>query len=173
MSKNRPKLFALYLGGSAVGANIEVHDVVFVVSDTLENCYPKIVAKWFGDKQKVHIDAYMILDSVEGFDIQLQTQKSVDQELNLYFVNIGGYLPNSFFEMHNFGFVVAKDSVEAKLLAKQKYSQNLISAHKDNLEKVDNLIKINQIDNYFIFLKSNSNSANPKIYPKYIKFLKQ
>ncbi|MFM5956720.1 MAG: DUF1543 domain-containing protein, partial [Dolichospermum sp.] len=73
MQNPQPKLFALYLGGSAVGAKIEVHDVIFVVSDILENCYPKIVAKWFGDKQKLHIYAYMILDSIEGFDIQLET----------------------------------------------------------------------------------------------------
>jgi hypothetical protein len=172
MQTPQPQLFAIYLGGSAVGANIEVHDIIFVVSDSLENCYPKIVEKWFGSKQKVHIDAYMILDSVEGFDIQLQTQKPVDQELNLYFVNIGGYLENSFFEMHNFGFVVAKDSIEAKILAKQKYSKDLLTPHKDNLEIVDNLIQINQIDNYFVSLKLNSKAKNPQIYPKFINFLK-
>ena len=167
------KLFALYLGGSAVGANIEVHDVVFIVSNSLENCYPKIVAKWFGDKQKVHIDAYMILDAVESYDVSIQTQKPVDQGLNLYFVNIGGYLPNSFFEMHNFGFVVAKDPVEAKILAKQKYSKDLIVPHKDNLEIVDNLISTEQSDGYFISLKPNPAAKNPKITAKFINFLKQ
>ncbi|MFM7851537.1 MAG: DUF1543 domain-containing protein [Flammeovirgaceae bacterium] len=173
MQNPQPKLFALYLGGSAVGAKIEVHDVIFVVSDSLENCYPKIVAKWFGDKQKVHIDAYMILDSIEGFDIQLETKKPIDQDLNLYFVNIGGYLPNSFFEMHNFGFVVAKDPVEAKSLAKQKYSKDLTTPHKDNLEIVDNLIQINQTDGFFVSLKPNSKAKNPQIHPKFINFLKQ
>jgi hypothetical protein len=114
----------------------------------------------------------MILDSVEGFDIQLQIQKPVDQELNLYFVNIGGYIENSFFEMHNFGFVVAKDQNEAKLLAKQKYSKDLIVPHKDNLEIVDNLIQINQVDSYFVSLTPNSKAKNPTIHPKYINFLK-
>ncbi len=30
------KLFAVYLGGRAPGANIELHDVVFIVGPTIE-----------------------------------------------------------------------------------------------------------------------------------------
>ena len=34
------KLFAVYLGGRAPKANIELHDVVFVVGESIEQTYP-------------------------------------------------------------------------------------------------------------------------------------
>ena len=36
------KLFAVYLGGSAPKANIELHDVVFVTGFSLEETYSKL-----------------------------------------------------------------------------------------------------------------------------------
>ena len=40
---------------------------------------------------------------------------------NLWFVNIGGYDPNSMQEKHEFGLVVASSKSEAKNIAKSKW----------------------------------------------------
>jgi hypothetical protein len=40
------KLFAIYVGGEAVGANIEVHDMRFVAATSLEDTYEELKRQW-------------------------------------------------------------------------------------------------------------------------------
>ena len=42
------KLFAVMLGGTAPGANTELHDAVFAVGDTIESTYEQLMRQWFG-----------------------------------------------------------------------------------------------------------------------------
>ncbi|WP_349678192.1 DUF1543 domain-containing protein, partial [Idiomarina abyssalis] len=42
MSETDNKLFLVYVGGTAPGANIELHDVRFVVGKRMEDTYPAI-----------------------------------------------------------------------------------------------------------------------------------
>ena len=56
------KLFAVVLGGRADGCNTELHDVVFVVGKSLEESYPQLIDKWFGNKKRLHIDSSIELD---------------------------------------------------------------------------------------------------------------
>jgi len=52
-----PKLYAVMLGGYAKGCNIELHDIVFVIVNSLEETYPLLLKKWFGIERILHIDA--------------------------------------------------------------------------------------------------------------------
>ncbi len=51
------KLFAVLLGGRATGCHIELHDVVFIVGNSLEETYPRLVHKWFGHHKRLHVDS--------------------------------------------------------------------------------------------------------------------
>ncbi len=52
------KPFAVLLGGRAVGCHIALHDVVFEIGNSLEETYPILVNKWFGQSYKsLHVDA--------------------------------------------------------------------------------------------------------------------
>ena len=71
----------------AEGCNIELHDVQFAVTDTIENAYFELLDKWFGKKEKMHIDSYIILDVVDGYEVNL-SKETADQKEKLYFINI-------------------------------------------------------------------------------------
>src|SRR5580704_930310 len=93
------KLFAVYLGGRAPRCNTELHDVVFVVGDSIEASYENLMKKWFGDPARLHIDSWIELQIVDGYRITLGTlpRPSLNR---LYFINLGAYLPGQFTELH-------------------------------------------------------------------------
>src|SRR5579862_751029 len=64
-SSGEKKLFAVYLGGRADHCNIELHDVVFVVGATIEETYPLLAKKWFGNLKGFHIDSYVELQNID------------------------------------------------------------------------------------------------------------
>jgi hypothetical protein len=88
MSSSDMKLFAVYLGGRAPRCNTELHDVVFVIGSSIERCYERIMDKWFGDSQRVHLDSWLELDVVDGHRISLSAQPFLGPS-KLFFVNLG------------------------------------------------------------------------------------
>ena len=60
-----PRLFAVYLGGNAAGSNIELHDVQFVVGETIEGTYLDLLRLWYGLPDGLHLDSYLPLEVVE------------------------------------------------------------------------------------------------------------
>ena len=161
------KLFAVLLGGRANGCHIELHDVVFVVSPTLEDAYPRLVHKWFGTSKRLHIDSSVELSVIDGYEIYLSKEKPQNADNTLYFVNFGGYKPGFFGELHEVGFYVTN----AKPLAVAKAKQELcVDSHlqhcDDNLEinaflnkttaLADDIIAIEKIDNYYVHLVATS-----------------
>src|SRR3984957_1620615 len=93
------KLLAVYRRGRAPRANTELHDVVFVVGESVEACYPRLMDKWFGAPPRLHIDSWIELHTVDGFRISLQPQTPA-QDKKLCFINLGAYLPGQFTEVH-------------------------------------------------------------------------
>lgn len=43
-------LFMVMLGGRHARANVEVHDVILAVGDSLETVYPQLRNAWFGEQ---------------------------------------------------------------------------------------------------------------------------
>ncbi|MFU8784754.1 DUF1543 domain-containing protein, partial [Aliidiomarina sp.] len=113
------KLFLVYVGGDAPGANIELHDVRFVVGNSIEDTYPALKQQWFGNRGSVHMDSYVHVHHVDGYRIQLAKAPSLEKK-KLYFVNFGGYFPGKLAEYHDFTIVVASSAEEARALAKPK-----------------------------------------------------
>jgi len=167
-------LYLVVLGGRAKKANIELHDVRWVVGSKIEDTYDTLRRNWFGTSEGLHIDSYKKINYIDGYKInlinvqnkQLKNNKYFDKNTskkNLWFVNIGGYDPSSMQEKHEFGLVVASDKFEAKNVAKSRWLMGFKKKHKDDIACFETLIscndceQINKIHNWEIVLTSAKN----------------
>jgi hypothetical protein len=137
-----PKLFAVYLGGRAPRARIELHDMAFVAGDAIEDCYEQILGQWFGAPGHVHIDSWLELDIVDGWKIELSKTPSPQKE-KLFFVNLGAYNGSDFTELHAISFHVAADAPQAKAAALARhFTAGVTEPHKDDLVDVDDCLAV-------------------------------
>jgi hypothetical protein len=155
------KLFMIYLGGSAPRANLEVHDIQFAVATCIEDTYAQLIANWFGNKKGLHLDAYKHVTGADGYEIVL-SDTPPQNELRLYFVNLGGYNSEHLAELHEFGLFVASSPVEAKIKAKQRLLAGATKRHKDNLLEVDNCLEVTLLEQHFIHLVKSSEDFDLK-----------
>lgn len=141
------KLLALFLGGRAPKANIEVHDVVFLMTENWENDKEKIRSLWFGDPASVHIDAIAHIERVDGFAIKSNSFVFSGDE-RLWFVNFGAVNPNNFSEYHENGFVVAISKEKAIMQAKQSLCVDKSGRHCDTLLELESCVSVGDfVDN--------------------------
>ncbi|MBA2590460.1 MAG: DUF1543 domain-containing protein [Alphaproteobacteria bacterium] len=154
------KLFAVYLGGRAPNANTELHDVVFATGARIEDTYPQLLEKWFGNPVGLHLDSWLELDVVDGYRVSLSDAPSSQPE-KLFFVNLGAYDDN-FTELHANGFYVAADALEAKKRAlKQYFTSGCELPHKDDLHDIDDCIALESVNGLRVTLtKTGETSAN-------------
>jgi hypothetical protein len=133
-------LFCILLGCTPKGRNIEQHDVMFGVANTLQGLTDDMKNFWYNNiidevsaslkkqlpgldnqqfsstllktlsrRDKVHVDAWMKVEYASGYKVQIRKKHSEPQEdnLKLYFINLGGYKENEFEEFHKKLFVAA------------------------------------------------------------------
>ena len=114
----------LKIGARPQGRLIEQHDVMFVIANSLSETIESVNQHWPAVKNNWHLDAwrevkrvgdYQILLSKESLskdglskDNALADNKLDSQDKQLYFVNLGGYLPGQFEEFHYKTLVVAE-----------------------------------------------------------------
>ena len=170
------------LGGRAKKANIELHDVRWVVGSKIEVTYCTLREEWFGSLKGLHIDSYKKIKYIDGYKIKLiyvekdkidkkQLMKNNKAKKYLWFVNIGGYNPTSMQEKHEFGLVTASTKVEAKNIAKSKWLIGCKKKHRDdiaslkNLSTLDDCEVIKKIDKWEIELISDNNSHEENNLP--------
>lgn len=141
------KLWAVYVGGWAgkgpTEANIELHDLRFVVSETIEDAYDDLRAQWWGTPSSLHLDAWGALEHADGHDIVLKTEPASKDGDKLYFVNLGGY-DDTFTELHQNVFVVAENDSKAKVKA-LKQVQHWKSPHRDHLFEIEKIMKLEEV----------------------------
>lgn len=145
-------LFVVMLGGKHPRAKIEVHDVVFAIADSLEATYPQLRQGWFGNPAGLHIDAWMRVDGVDGWKVELSPLAPLPGSPRLYFINLGGYEANTFGEAHHYLLMVAQDKNQAKSRAKQHMLKHWQQAHTDVLLDVDDCLPIDQVSGRYIHL---------------------
>ncbi|HEX7665912.1 MAG TPA: DUF1543 domain-containing protein, partial [Polyangiaceae bacterium] len=114
------KLFAIYVGGEHPRANIELHDMRFVVARTVTETYDELRRQWWGTPDSLHIDAWAAIDHADGYDVELSPEPFTGPE-RLYYVNLGGYDEAEFTEKHRNVFVVARTILEAKTRALREH----------------------------------------------------
>ena len=178
----RIHLFLVVLGGRARNANVELHDVRWVVGTRIEDTYSLLRKEWFGIIEGLHIDSYKKINIVDGYKVNLKNienkklknnkfLKGNNTKKKLWFVNIGAYNPCSMQEKHEFGLVVASNSLEAKNKAKSKWLNGFKKKHKDdispliNFADVDDCEIIKKVGNWEIELILENNSAENTYYP--------
>ena len=64
-------LYLVVLGGRAIKANIELHDVRWVVGSKIEDTYETLRKDWFGSSKGLHIDSYKKIKYIDGYKINL------------------------------------------------------------------------------------------------------
>jgi len=150
------KLFVIYIGGSHEKSLIELHDMRFVISDTIEQTYDELRKSWWGIPKSLHIDAFGELHYADGHRIYVTNNMPKKQSKNrLFFINLGGYSQSEFTELHKNVFVVAENEEQAKLKAKTQIQQWELP-HKDYLYELDNILDISQItaqENVHVYLE--------------------
>ena len=117
------KLFMLKIGARPQGRLIEQHDVMFVIANSLSETIESVNQHWPAVKNNWHLDAWREVKRVGDYQILLSKDNAladniladdrVDNKLDsqgkqLYFVNLGGYLPGQFEEFHYKTLVVAE-----------------------------------------------------------------
>ena len=182
-------LYLVVLGGRAQKANIELHDVRWVVGSKIEDTYDTLRKDWFGSPKGLHIDSYKKIKYIDGYKINLINFEKDKREKNqlvkknkakkyLWFVNLGGYNPTSMQEKHEFGLVTASNKLEAKNIAKSKWLIGCKKKHNDDIASIEMLINcddcelIKKIDNWEIELTPVNNLIEENNYPDWYGYKK-
>lgn len=147
------KLFACYLWWKVEWCQIEIHDVQFSVGESIEDCYDDLEKKWLWYPiHKCHIDAFLELKYIDGYEVVLTTDKPDNWDNILYFVNAWGYIPEKFGEMHEIWFYVTKSNIEATQKALAILCEWQDKRHQDNIYDVDDILEIEKVREYYIKL---------------------
>lgn len=138
------KLFLVMLGGKPANRFIEQHDIFVGHANTMKNLIPEIRASWLEAGASLHIDAYREISRVDGYQIEIISKSEGFQEkdFQLFFINLGGYLPGQFDEFHYKMLIVAASLSEAQKIAKntdffKKYSFTGANSHIDDKYVLD------------------------------------
>ena len=163
------KLFAVYVGGEAPGANIELHDMRFVVAETIEQTYDELRRQWWGTPKSLHLDAWVALTRADGHHISLEREPQ-DSSLKFYYVNVGGYEVGKFTELHENLFVVAESEQKAKVRA-LKQVKHWDSFHKDDLYEAEQCYDLAAMldDRWHIHLTAGAPEGLPEVTGRYMK----
>ncbi|MBB1200838.1 DUF1543 domain-containing protein [Enterobacteriaceae bacterium 89] len=154
-------LYMFYVGGNAGRSNIEVHDIQFVAASTPEEAWPALREAWFGDADKIHIDGYSRLTWADGHAIHLSPEPASDS-VKLFFVNAGGYHPDTLAELHEFDLFVAENAAQAKQKALGKLLCQAQQQHKDNLKEVDDCLLLERVGDLYVHLVPDPNGTPDK-----------
>lgn len=127
-----PTLFMIKIGARPKGRLIEQHDVFFGVGEKIGDFVDAINQHWPEVKNAWHLDAYRAVTVVGNYQIRWQhddldneaqlsaaPKPESETELKLFFINLGGYLPEEFEEYHHKLLVVATSQAEAIKQAKR------------------------------------------------------
>src|SRR3954470_16448799 len=96
------KLFMVIIGCTPKGRFTEQHDVFFGIGKTLRELIPQMNAFWKEAEEKIHIDAWREIKTVDDYAVRITEKQSAvdDDKTKLFFINLGGYKENEFEEYH-------------------------------------------------------------------------
>lgn len=177
-------LYMVQLGGRPEGRLIEQHDIFFGVANKVSELIVAINSHWPEVKNKWHIDSYRAITKVDNYSIQLigsdELQANTtdrNDDLKLFFVNLGGYQQGSFEEFHYKLLIVAATQAQAIRQAKQsefyreftykdKESPFNAASHIDDKFEVDidNIYNVNDlISNFQLVIEPITNRSHELI----------
>ena len=150
-----PSLFMVMVGGHTPTSNLEVHDMRFVAADSIEDTFETLQSEWWGDPDTLHLDVWSKISCIDGYDVSLKTEPYAGEQ-KLFFVNLGGYDPDHFDELHKNILLVAKSGAYAKHLAKESVKHWKVP-HKDTLMEIEKLVPLDRIGGLYVHLEKSQN----------------
>lgn len=154
-----PKLFMILLGCTPKNRLTEQHDVFFGIGEQLKDLVPTMFTFWPESKETLHIDCWKEINFVDQYKIEIQSRSDMKRDLQLFFINLGGYLENEFEEYHHKVLIVAKNKSEAIKKVKNTlfYKKFNIKTLTINMELI--LMKSSKLMIFFyLILKKNTKS---------------
>ena len=130
-----------YVGGNFRNSNVELHDVRFSIGETAGDCHEDLRRQWWGDPESLHLDCWGAVEQADGFDVALTKDAPGGDGSRLFFVNLGGYDPAEFTELHKNVLLVAPDANAAKVKAKAGI-RHWTTPHKDRLFEVEQAVDL-------------------------------
>ena len=115
----KAKLFMLLIGCLPKNRNVEQHDVYFGIGENIKEVLAQAMAWWPEAGSSFHLDAWRAVSYVDGYKVEVTDDKSWQGDMQLYFINLGGYKENEFEEFHYKMLVAAAGKNEAVKAAKQ------------------------------------------------------
>lgn len=113
------KLYMLLVGCKPAGRHTEQHDIYFAVGHTLKDIVPGLLNFWPEANGKIHIDAWREVTQVDGFQVQVVGKDTAGTNTErMFFLNLGGYKPAEFDELHYKFLVIEQDKAAAIKRAK-------------------------------------------------------
>ena len=159
-----PSLFIVMLGGRHARANTEVHDVVLAVGESLEDTYPQLKNAWFAEQKGLHIDAWAKINGLEfegkSYALQFTNAAPNPADEKLWLINLGGYDPHEFGELHRYVLIVAQNAMVAKQRGKAYFARHWQKQHTDRVLDVDGCLAIDQVYGRYVQLVEGSFSDN-------------
>ena len=114
------KLFMIMLGCRPKGRFTEQHDIFFGIAKSLKDLIPEMKLFWPEAKGKIHIDVWREVTVVDNYSIEVVPKKNnINQENQLFFINLGGYKENEFEEFHYKILAVGQQMADAVKTAKE------------------------------------------------------
>lgn len=177
------KLFYIVLGATPKGRNTEQHDVFFGIAKNVKDLKNAIHQFWPEAEGKIHMDAYMHVKFIDGFEIKISDKLDQKKENNLYFLNLGGYKADVFQELHHQMLVVGQSLSQAIKKAKltefykemdikngPSHIDDQYGVDIDDAAKVEDLLPNSMKEKFSIVLeKTLAKNQNNKIKIGYFK----
>ena len=138
-----------------------MHDVRWVIGETIESTLPQLKSQWIGRSQGLHVDSYKMIKFVDGYRVSVIAKEKVNNNENnkLWFVNLGGYKEGEMLEQHHLEIVVASTAQIAKKKARNRWSEAINQIHKDDQAAIIHL------DKYLIYLEPDPKGRNDGMEP--------
>ena len=178
------KLYMIMLGCRPKRRFTEQHDIFFGIANSLKDLVPEMKAFWPEAEGIMHVDVWREVTVVNNYKIEVIARSEIyNQDLQLFFINLGGYKENEFEEYHYKMLTVADTISEATKKSKEtsfyKHCgfQGAISHIDDKYGiDVDDLYNVKEIlnerykDNYSLRIsKSEGLLPNDQLHIGYLK----
>jgi hypothetical protein len=99
--EKKVKLYMIMLGCRPEGRFTEQHDIFFGIGSSIKELIPYMKKFWPEAKGKIHIDAWREITVVDGYSVAVIEKKDEkNSNLDLFFINLGGYKEGDFEEYH-------------------------------------------------------------------------
>lgn len=148
------KLFMIVLGCTPKNRLTEQHDIFFGIANELKDLVEEMKSFWPVDD--LHIDCWKTIEQVANYKIEIveRSNATTTKEKNLFFINLGGYVPNVFEELHHKTVIVASNKTEAIKQAKETsfYTENSYKGAESHIDDqygvdIDEIFNIDEILN--------------------------